>query len=358
MTRLHALGGFDAKGPACFLLEMEGRRLLLDMGQGPDAGRLPDLEAAGRVDAVLVSHGHADHVGALAKLHRIGSPSVHATAPVRALAGDAALRGAADLPRAGEVAGLTVETGRAGHAPGAVWMRIGGAGGVLYSGDFAPASAVHATDPMPEAAAAVVDCSYGVSTATLPEQRAALLEAIGGGPCLLPAPPDGRALELAFACRDAGVEVRLCGQTRRVAEALIRHPEWLPEGTTERLQTLLSETAALDADAPLHGIMIAAGANCGSGLSQRLGPRALAAGVPVIFTGHLSAGSPAETWVAEGRARRLRWNVHPDMATLTAALDRIRPQVALAAFTPREGRLAVAEAFPGIGWSADGTLAW
>lgn len=358
MTRLRALGGFDAKGPACFLLEMEGRRLLLDMGQGPDAGRLPDLDSAGRVDAVLISHGHPDHVGALPQLPRIGNPPVHATVPVRALASNPALRAAADLPRAGEIAGLAVETGRAGHAPGAVWMRIGGAGGLLYSGDFALASAVHATDPMPVAAAAVLDCSYGVSDATLTQQRAALMAVIGGGPCVLPAPPDGRALELALACRDEGFAIRLCDPTRRVAEVLTGLAAWLPEGAAERLRALLSETAPLDAEADLHGVMIAARANCGSGASQRLGPRALVAGVPVIFTGHVSAVSPAEAWVAEGRARRLRWNVHPDVATLADALGRVRPRVALAAFTPPEGRVAVTDRFPGIGWSEDGTLAW
>ncbi|WP_444666639.1 MBL fold metallo-hydrolase [Cereibacter changlensis] len=74
MPRLLALSGFDGKGPACFVLEIEGRRLMLDLGKGPDAGRLPDLSGAGRIDALILSHGHADHTGALPLRDRLGLP--------------------------------------------------------------------------------------------------------------------------------------------------------------------------------------------------------------------------------------------------------------------------------------------
>ncbi|WP_281262074.1 hypothetical protein [Azospirillum thermophilum] len=34
MARLTAVSGVGAKGPACFLVEAAGRRLLLDLGRG------------------------------------------------------------------------------------------------------------------------------------------------------------------------------------------------------------------------------------------------------------------------------------------------------------------------------------
>lgn len=358
MPELTALGGFDAKGPACFLLEIDGRRLLLDLGEGPDGGRRPGLEGVGPVDAVLVSHGHGDHVGALDLAERLGNPPVHATAPVRALATDPRLREAQDLPRDGTVAGLRVETGQAGHAPGAVWMRIGGAGGLLYSGDFAAASRLFPADPMPPAQAAVLDCSYGLRPEALDSQARALLDAIGAGPCLLPAPPDGRGLELALACLDAGLTVRLCDRTRHTAELLRGFGDWLTPAGAKALERLLHHAGPLDPEGPLEGVMIAGGPNCGSGAAQVLGPRAIAAGLPVIFTGHLSQGAPAAGWVAAGRARRMNWNVHPDRATLSRALDQVRPACALAGFAPPDRRRAVAAAFPGIRWSGDGRLAW
>lgn len=358
MPRLSAPGGFDAKGPACFLLEMEGRRLLLDLGTGPDAGRRPRLDGIGRIDAVLISHGHADHIGALDALPALGNPPLHATAPVRALARTPALATAHDLPRRGKVAGLPVETGLAAHAPGAVWMRIGGPGGLLYSGDFTRGSALYRAEPMPPARAAVLDGSYGLRDETLATQAPALIAVIGGGPCLLPAPADGRALELALAAHAAGLPVSLCPDVRRVGRALTGMAGWLAPGAAEALAALLDAAGELDGDSPLHGVMIAAGANCGSGLSERLAPRALAAAVPVIPTGHLSQGAPTTRWVAEGRARVMGWNVHPDRHTLAAALAAISPAVALAAFAPPEPRRAIAAAFPGVAWSDNGVLEW
>lgn len=358
MPELAALGGFDAKGPACFLLEIDGRRLLLDLGQGPDGGRRPDLEGVGPVDAILVSHGHGDHVGALDLVERLGNPPIHATAPVRALAADPRLRDAHDLPRDGMVAGVRIETGRAGHAPGAVWMRLGGPGGLLYSGDFAAASRLFPVDPMRHAQVAVLDCSYGVLPEALDSQTRALLAAIGAGPCLLPAPPAGRGLELALACLEAGPSVRLCDQTRHTAEVLRGFGDWLTPPGAKALERLLHHAGPLDPEGPLADVMIAGGPNCGSGAAQVLGPRAIAAGVPLIFTGHLSQGSPAAGWVAEGRARRMGWNVHPDRATLSRALEQVRPTRALAGFAPPDRHRAVAAAFPGIRWSDDGRIAW
>ncbi|MBB1492149.1 MULTISPECIES: MBL fold metallo-hydrolase [unclassified Paracoccus (in: a-proteobacteria)] len=358
MSELRALGGFDAKGPACFLLDIGGRRLLLDLGRGPDAGRCPDLDGVGPVDAVLISHGHGDHTGALGMAERLGCPPIHATAPVRALAPDPHLQDARDLPRDGMVAGVRVESGRAGHAPGAVWIRIGGTEGMLYSGDFAAPSRLFPADPMPLATVAVLDCSYGLRAETLDAQLPALLDVIGRGPCLLPAPADGRGPELALACLEAGLTVRFCDQTCRTAQTLQGFGDWLGPSGAKALERLLHHGLPLDPQGPLDGIMIAAGPNCGSGAARILGPRAIAAGVPVIFTGHLAQGSPAEGWVADGCARRMGWNVHPDRATLSAALAQVRPAQALAAFALPESRHAVAAAFPGIRWTGNGRIAW
>src|SRR4029079_10444636 len=76
---VRAISGVSAKGPACFLVEAGGKRLLLDLGEGPPPGLLPDLDNVGRIDAVVLSHGHADHVGALSLLPKVGNPQVYAT---------------------------------------------------------------------------------------------------------------------------------------------------------------------------------------------------------------------------------------------------------------------------------------
>src|SRR5947199_10871201 len=87
---LDAASGLGPKEPAAFVVEADGRRLLLDCGEGPEPGRLPDVARIGRVDAVMLSHGHNDHVGALRLLDRIGRPPVVATGPVLARPKDTA----------------------------------------------------------------------------------------------------------------------------------------------------------------------------------------------------------------------------------------------------------------------------
>lgn len=357
MNRLTALGGFDAKGPACFLVEIAGRRILLDLGRGPDHDARPDLDGIGAVDAVLISHGHADHVGSLDRLAEIGAPPVYATAPVRALARDPVLAAGRDLGARQQIAGLLVETGAAGHAPGAVWIRVGGAEGLFYSGDLCTEGGLFATAPLPRARVAVLDCSYGAAPVTLAQQRAALLGRIGAGPVLLPVPPAGRALEIARACLEAGHSVAICDAVRSVAETLARFPDWLAPGGAEALAGICAHAGRLRETAPLAGVMIAASPNCDAGLSARLGPRALAEGMPVLFTGHLAGGSPAAHWVAEGRALRLRWNVHPERATLARAIVETGAERLFSAFAPAPLRAALATEMPGP-WARDRSLSW
>ncbi|SFA48954.1 RNA processing exonuclease, beta-lactamase fold, Cft2 family [Paracoccus halophilus] len=358
MSQLTALAGFDAKGPACFLLEMDGTRLLLDLGRGPDDGARPDLAGVGPVDAVLISHGHADHVGSLDWLDRVGNPPVYATAPVRALAQEAALRDAGDLSALRNIDGLAILTGPAGHAPGAVWIRIGGAGGLLYSGDYSAEGGLFPASPLPRAAAAVLDASYGADTADLVGQRAELLAETGARPCLLPAPPAGRGLDMALAFLDAGHEVEICDHIRATAEILTGHDGWLRPGGAGDLARLLARAARLQRDSALRGVMVAAGANCGSGLSQHLGPRALATGVPVVLTGHVSRGSPAAAWLEQGRVTWRRWNVHPDRATLARMLAQCGARHVMPAFASSAQRSALASAFPATGWATGPVLAW
>ena len=70
------LGGADEVGASSILIEIAGRRLLIDAGIRPTpkarwglAGdQLPDLsliEENGGLDAILVTHAHTDHTGAL-----------------------------------------------------------------------------------------------------------------------------------------------------------------------------------------------------------------------------------------------------------------------------------------------------
>jgi Cft2 family RNA processing exonuclease len=92
------LGGADEVGASGILVETAGRRVLVDCGIRPSpkahgglaADQLPALSlleaGSGKLDAVLVTHAHTDHTGALELvLERYPDVPVYATAPTLAL---------------------------------------------------------------------------------------------------------------------------------------------------------------------------------------------------------------------------------------------------------------------------------
>ncbi len=69
--KLHFLGGADEVGASCTLIEIEGRRILVDAGtrmgaaQGSQLPNFSVLDDVGMPEAVLLTHAHTDHTGAL-----------------------------------------------------------------------------------------------------------------------------------------------------------------------------------------------------------------------------------------------------------------------------------------------------
>jgi len=90
-VRIVFLGGLGEIGRNCFCLEVDGRILVVDCGlMFPDADMpgidlvLPDFtylrDNADRVEGVVLTHGHEDHVGALAYLLRDVSAPIYGSA--------------------------------------------------------------------------------------------------------------------------------------------------------------------------------------------------------------------------------------------------------------------------------------
>lgn len=328
MPELRAVSGVGCKGPACFLLRMGGRTLLLDLGRGPDAGRMPDIAGLPPIDAILFSHAHADHTGGLALWQALGRPPLFATAPTIALAG---LSGAHPLEGCADILGLPLMTGAAGHAPGAVWMRIGGAEGLLYSGDVGTEGGMFRADPLPRATALVLDASYGMAAEGLPDQIDAIAALAGSGPMLLPAPAGGRGLEMAATLLARGHDVAICADHRRVARVLEGHPDWLtPQGRGGL--ALLAQARDLLPDSPPEGVMIAAGPNAERGAAQALAQRMAGRPGRIVFTGHVADDTPAQGLIGQGLAQFRRWNVHPPFPLADAMVAAVGPRTMLAAF--------------------------
>lgn len=83
LTVLGSCGGWPEAGQACsgYLVEQDGFRLLLDVGYAVVPRLLERLDA-GRLDAVIVSHGHPDHCADLNPLLRARALGVEPAPPL------------------------------------------------------------------------------------------------------------------------------------------------------------------------------------------------------------------------------------------------------------------------------------
>lgn len=278
---LHFLGGAGGVGATCQLVTLGGRRMLVDAGVRMDsADRLPDLAALDGVslDAILVTHAHADHIGALPLVAaRYPVTPIYATPAtirlmevmlsdaVRVMARRAAeelelplydealvaatlhrLRplapGAQSLP---ELPGIVVHAQRAGHIAGAVSLGFeAGDGRLVISGDVSATpqrTILGAAIPAPRhPELLVLESTYGARLhPNRAQEERRLAEAVAeviarGGHCLIPAFALGRAQEVILILRAAqrdghipGFPIAVDGLVRAVCGAYAAFPDAL-----------------------------------------------------------------------------------------------------------------------------------
>ena len=340
---LRLISGVGKKGPACFAVEAHGKRLVLDLGEGPPPGLLPDITLAAPADALILSHGHKDHVGGLSLLAKLGNPPVYATEiAARSLPGELRTR---TLPLRGttEVLGIALETGRDGHAPGGVWLHFDVGDGFLYTGDYSTESALYGFDPPTRAAATtLIDCSYGNYDRALAACWSELAAHLGKGPLLLPVPANGRGPEIALELmrhgfNDIFVDDAMQNALRQLGEdASIS----LRTGLADEIRGLAEVTRPIEA---ARGLMLAASADGASGATARLLPEFEGSrDIGILFTGYINPNTPAERLVHTGRAQRMRWNVHPRLSDTLALARTVRARTIIPAFCDRTQLTALA----------------
>lgn len=177
--RFVALGASDSVGASSYFLQIDGYNILLDCGKGripntqitydPDfTGLIPGvLTTITDLDAILISHGHYDHIGHLPEItDRCLDTPVYATRLTQKL-GSYLMMDGSYMPDSTEEQRLarTVRVSRAldrihpvgymqtfslgpvrvtfyeaGHVPGAAMIHIESEreGSILYTGDFSP----------------------------------------------------------------------------------------------------------------------------------------------------------------------------------------------------------------------------
>ena len=364
-------GGFGEKGRTSVALRSGASHVLLDAGIKVGASGseyYPILQGdIGSIDAVLFSHAHEDHVGALSWLLARGyrgrilmtAETLREAPATLADYGEPADVEAFPLPRerieviapgdSFALGDLTVRTGRSGHVVGGVWFAVDdGRERVIYAGDVLPDSAVFLMDEMPACDLLVLDASYGADPVSGAERGAAIAAWIarhrGGG--LLPTPLFGRSLELLSVLSGPfAIEAAM----RPALEAQLASAGALRPSAVETLRARLGEALDwLHTDRLPDRPLLSDDGMGTAGPSAQLIPLADARGYPTLFTGHLPEGTPGHAMREAGRADWIRMPTHPTLPANVAIWEAAGQPATLGHSCPAPDLAALQEHIPNL----------
>jgi len=339
---LQFLGGAGEIGRSALLID---DRLLLDYGMETST---PPRYPVGDIDpdAVVVSHGHLDHAGAVpALLAGDARPPIHWTPPTRDLATvlaedtlklhgtspqvpftDEHVRRVSQVSETHgyrepfEAAGYEVTFFDAGHVPGSAHVLVedregrgpsDGSSGrsprdgdtrLLYTGDFHTDDQrlVSGATARPDADVVVTESTYAdvghdprsaVEERFVDRLRTTVWE---GGTVVVPAFAIGRTQEVMLICEAHDVDCYVDGMGTRVTDLFRRHPDFVRD--SDALRRAASNARVVDGRDGQSGGS-APGFRAGRGASREERERIAGQNTVVVTTSGMLSGGPAMTYV-------------------------------------------------------------
>jgi len=333
--KLTVHGGIGEKGRTCVGIEHGGTRILLDVGVDTSARGAayhpaiprPELE---RIDAIIVTHAHEDHVAALGWCLANGfagrilmtaesaretdaTLAAYATPAERALAREAAVETIAPGVEFA-IGPIAIRTGRSGHVVGGIWCHLSVGGRSLgYCGDVVPESPVFAMDPLPPSDLLLIDASYGADRIPAAERGAAIGRWLANHPqgAVLPTPLSGRSVELIGLIE---TPIAIHPSMREALAQQIAASTWLKPRAADILSARFAEALLWEEGAPLPAAALLVDDGMGlAGPSKAALAQARRERHPVLLTGGIPKGSPADVMLAAGEADWLRFPTHPTL---------------------------------------------
>lgn len=333
--RLKIHGGIGEKGRTCIGVEHGSTRLLLDVGidtSARGAAYHPAITRAEleRIDAIIVTHAHEDHVAALGWCLANGfsgrilmtaesvtetdaTLAAYATPQERTLARRATVE--TITPGTDFAIGpVAIRTGRSGHVVGGIWCHLSAGGRSLgYCGDVVPDSPVFAMDALPPCDLLLIDASYGTDRIPAAERGAAIQRWLVAHPqgAVLPTPLSGRSVELIGLIE---TPIAIHPFMREALVQQIAASAWLEPGIADILSARFAAALLWEEGQTLPAAALLVDDGMGlAGPSKAALAQARRERHPVLLTGGIPKGSPADLMLAAGEAEWLRFPTHPTL---------------------------------------------